>query len=207
MTNPKNPILEIAKIYAQIHPELDANALHKTYIKVAQHWEKEANKFSKPVTFLIIGEATQNLGNYFYNLLAKITPFLTPSHFNCSSKEELIIKLRELDTLIFDLYPLPLPTPYYHKSKVKHSIGYEKYMTEYFKEALDGKVDENTIIVVRYSKLLKRKEWGYFNKFWSNSIKKNSEIKIYYETIAGSFYANSSAIDRVFEINSSQLKK
>ena len=206
MTNPKKPILEIAKIYAQIHPELDANELYNTYMQVAQLWEKEANKFSKRVTFLIIGEATQNLENYFYNMFAKITPFLTPSHFNCSSKSELIIKLKELNALIFDLYPLPLATAYYDKLKVNHP-DYEKYMTEYFKEALDGKVDENTIIVVRYSKLLKRKEWGYFNKFWNNSIKKNSEIKIYYETIAGSFYAKSSAVDAVFKINGSELNK
>ena len=198
MTNPKNPILEIAKIYAQVYPELNENELYKTYIQVAQHWEKEANKFSKPVKFLIIGEATQNLGNYFYNELAKITPFLTPSHFNCSSKDELIIKLMELNALIFDLYPLPLATTYYDKSKVKHSDKYQEYMNEYFKNALLGKVDKDTIIVVRYSKLLKRKEWRYFESFWKEFVSENGcTIKFIY---GNGFFADGNKIEDILMV-------
>ena len=198
MKKPTNPILEIAKIFSQVYPELDANALFKTYIKLAKKWEKQANKFSKPVKFLIIGEATQNLGNYFYNELAKITPFLTPSHFNCISKEELIIKLRELNALIFDLYPLPLATTYYDKSKVKHSDKYQECMNEYFKNALLGKVDKDTIIVVRYSKLLKRKEWRYFESFWKEFVSENGcTIKFIY---GNGFFADGKKIEDIFMV-------
>ena len=196
MKKPTNPILEIAKIFSQIHPELNEDELFKTYIKVAEHWEKQANKFSKPVKFLIIGEATQNLGNYFYNELAKITPFLTPSHFNCSSKDELIIKLMELNALIFDLYPLPLATTYYDKSKVKHSDKYQECMNEYFKNALLGKVDKDTIIVVRYSKLIKRKEWRYFEAFWKEFVSENGcTIKFIY---GNGFFADGKKIEDIF---------
>ena len=164
-TQAKTIIQNISDIYCAKFPELDQQDIIDTSTRVSDIWTSKADEVKGPIKYLIIGEATQNLDNYFYNPNAKTTPFLSPSHFGCSSKSELLQKLEDLNAMVFDLYPLAIETSYYDKKAIAHSPTLEALMKDYFKLHLDGRINHKTEIVVRYAKLYNRNEWGYFKEF------------------------------------------
>lgn len=166
----KKIIQNIAGIYCAKFPELNQQEIVDVSIQVSDVWTTKANKLKEPIKYLIIGEATQNLDNYFYNPSSKTTPFLSPVHFGCSSKLELLQKLEDLNAMVFDLYPLAIATSYYDKRAIAHSITLEGLMKDYFKLHLDGRINHETEIVVRYTKLYKRIEWGYFKDFLKSQL-------------------------------------
>lgn len=161
----KSIIQNIASIYCATFPKLIQHDIINTSLQVSEVWTNTADKMQSPLEYVIIGEATQNLENYFYNSSTKTTPFLTPSHFGCADKKGLLTKLSALKALVFDLYPLAIPTEYYDKKAIPHSVSLEVLMKDYFKTHLHGRINEDTVIVVRYAKLFKRIEWRYFTEF------------------------------------------
>jgi hypothetical protein len=161
----KSIIQNIASIYCATFPKLIQQDIIDISLQVSEIWTNTADKMQSPLEYVIIGEATQNLENYFYNSSTKTTPFLTPSHFGCANKQELLMKLSALKALVFDLYPLAIPTEYYDKKAIPHSVSLEVLMKDYFKTHLHGRINEDTVIVVRYAKLFKRIEWRYFTEF------------------------------------------
>ncbi len=158
-------IQNIASIYCAKFPLLNQQEIVDVSTQVSVTWTTKADEVKGPIKYLIIGEATQNLDNYFYNPNAKTTPFLSPSHFGCSSKSELLQKLEDLNAMVFDLYPLAIATSYYDKKAITHSPLFKGLMMDYFKLHLDGRINQETQIVVRYAKLFNRIEWDYFKEF------------------------------------------
>lgn len=139
--------------------ELDVPAVEAELIQVTQRWEEVMASITKPIKYLIIGEATVNWANYFYNEQAKITSFLNPLHFNKKNKAELIAYFRKEGILVFDLYPLPLPTFIYDNIKFDCSnVLYNEALSEYFSLVINLLNDE-TKVVIRYSKLKYRCEY------------------------------------------------
>lgn len=200
MKNQTKTIIEnITGIYCSVFPDLDSHHTINTSLQVSKIWTINADKTEGPLKYLIIGEATQNLSNYFYNLSAKTTPFLTPSQFRCADKQALLTKLSELKALVFDLYPLAIATEYYDKMAIPHSATLETLMKDYFKTHLNGLINKETVIVVRYAKLLKRNEWRYFNEFLQSQF--GNVLTNPIVSIAGKAnYADKEEIERVFEI-------
>ncbi|MGB6037829.1 MAG: hypothetical protein WBG42_16260 [Cryomorphaceae bacterium] len=187
---------------------LAAVSVEKEYTKIENTWNSIAKTTSHPVKYLIIGEATVSYKNYFYNSSSKQTPFLTPKHFNCKRKVELINLFQKEGVLIFDLYPLPLPTFIY--DNVSFDCMDDEYvglLNEYYQEKLEGLIDKNTTVVLRYIKLEDRSECDIFKKFLieygitvhevSEKLK-SGEIITRALNISGSTYANPSKIKSVF---------
>lgn len=142
--------------------ELDILAVQAEYLQVHQKWLQVIDGIKEPIKYLIIGEATVSWANYFYNEQAKTTSFLNPDHFIKNNKEELIAYFQSEGILVFDLYPLPLPTFIYDNIKFDCSDDiYNLALCEYFnlvKELLNDK----TKVVIRYSKLKDRGEYKLF---------------------------------------------
>lgn len=140
----------------------------------------ETLKKYKSINYIILGEATVNYKNYFYNLSSSQTSFLNPSHFNKNSKSDLMEFLIENGILIFDLYPIPLPTFIYDNIKFDFKDkDYEKYKTilgQHFRPLKD-KIKNNKIeIIIRYSKIEKRPEYAYFIEHFKENIASISNI-------------------------------
>lgn len=133
------------------------NIVIKKWLEVIESFKK------KPINYLIVGEATVSFDNYFYNENSKSTSFLNPSHFKCKNKADLIQFFQENGILVFDLYPLPLPTFIYDKVKFDcENVSYKKALEEYYNMIMKV-IDDNTVIVPRYSKLYNdRGEWNVF---------------------------------------------
>jgi hypothetical protein len=189
---------------------------HKNVMK---SWEKIAVSFTKPVKFLIVGEATVSWDNYFYNSKADTTSFLSPSHFGCKDKKALIQFFGENGILVFDLYPLPLPTFIYDKVAFDcdSEAPYVKALIKYYAESLldKGLINPETVIVSRYAKFYKEKqdendqviknkagkvvleerrfEWGIFMKTIGRDI-------IDFKSIYGGFNADILKVQKVFNI-------
>jgi hypothetical protein len=166
----KTIIQDIAGIYCKKFPELNQQDIEDASTQVSDTWTTKADELKGPIEYLIIGEATQNLDNYFYNPSSKTTPFLSPSHFGCSSKSELLRKLEDLNAMVFDLYPLAIATSYYDKKAIAHSPLLKGLMKDYYKLHLDGRINQETQIVVRYAKLFNRIEWEYFKEFLMSQL-------------------------------------
>jgi hypothetical protein len=155
---------------------LDQDAVIKEYEQVKKVWDEIIKSIETPVNFLIVGEATVNWSNYFYNPEAPTTSFLTPSHFGIDNKKRKANNKTELNDeksklidlftknkiLVFDLYPLPLPTFIYDNIKFDCSMEdqYVIAMGKYYKESLiENKIiNEKTVIVSRYAKFYKEKK-------------------------------------------------
>ena len=175
---------------------LDDIEVSKEYMEVCKDWNNVVNSTIKPINFLIIGEATTCSANYFYKLKANTTSFLDPSHFNKNSKSELIDFFKKEGILVFDLYPLPLPTFIYDNVKFDCTNTQYKMALEKYYEKLDGLITPKTIIVQRYSKLYsekkKRCEWTIF-------MQKIGRPVLNFETIAGKgMQANQEKIKSIF---------
>lgn len=200
---------------------IDNNVLEE-HNKVMKLWKNIADSFTKPVTFLIVGEATVSWDNYFYNSDASTTSFLSPAHFGFESKKnkksksesksksKLIEFFKENNVLVFDLYPLPLPTFIYDSIKFdcEESNEYVVALEEYYKESLltDKIIDANTVIVSRYSKFYKEKthengevsidekrfEWEIFMKAIG---RQNNQ----FESISGRMHADGEKVKKVFK--------
>lgn len=148
---------------------LDEERVLNEYARVEQAWTDIINQAHTPVKFLIIGEATRTYGNYFYNLNSDETSFLRPNQFDCKTKPELIDLFQANGVLVFDLYPLPLPTFIYDNVSFDcNDPEYEKLLIEYYSDKLSGLIDQNTRIVLRYIKLSERPEWKLFINFLEN---------------------------------------
>ena len=134
----------------------------KEHELVSNAWKKSADSFTKPVQFLIVGEATVSWDNYFYNPNANTTSFLSPSHFGCKDKTALIQFFEKNGILVFDLYPLPLPTFIYDKVAFDCHLKdpYLEALIKYYDESLinKGLIDPNTVIISRYAKFYKEKQ-------------------------------------------------
>jgi hypothetical protein len=146
---------------------LENDSVINEFINVEKCWTNRRDIFKKPLKFLIVGEATVSWDNYFYNPESKTTAFLNPYDFGCKTKEELIDVFDRNGILVFDLYPLPLSTFIYDNIKFNcQDDSYSTAMKEYFKEKLTGLIDNQTKIVLRYSKLYSKKkkrcEWTLF---------------------------------------------
>jgi hypothetical protein len=134
----------------------------KEHNKVMDAWKNVIENITKPVDFLIVGEATTSWDNYFYNPAAKTTNFLSPSPFGFESKAELISFFKEKGVLVFDLYPLPLPTFIYDNIKFDCELNspYVNALIKYYEESLLNNkiIDSETVIVSRYAKFYKEKQ-------------------------------------------------
>jgi hypothetical protein len=149
---------------------LDKKAVANEYELVNKEWCKVAAKIVRPVKFLIIGEAPLRYSSYFYNPQSTGTTFLNPEHFNCRNKADLRNYFLNQGILVFDLYPFPLPTFIYDNVQFdSNSLEYRNALTNYYRSKLDGLIDVNTAIVLRYSKLASEKkrrgEWGIFETY------------------------------------------
>jgi|GEM_PF-2411488 len=154
---------------------LDEEGVLNEYEQVEEAWNKRANQLPNPlnqdkplIKYLIIGEATVSYANYFYNPHSPETAFLRARHFNCITKPELINLFQANSVLVFDLYPLPLPTFIYDNVKFDCTDpDYVRLLNEYYEAKLGGRIDKNTKVVLRYIKLWKRCEWKIFVDFFS----------------------------------------
>jgi hypothetical protein len=146
--------------------ELDILAVEAEYLQVQEKWQKVVAGIKVPIKFLIIGEATVSWANYFYNEQSKTTSFLNPWHFDKkTNKTELIAYFQSQGILVFDLYPLPLPTFIYDNIKLDCSDDlYNQALCEYFKLVIEL-LNHETKIVIRYSKLKDRCEFILFSQF------------------------------------------
>lgn len=147
---------------------LDIDAVENEYEKVKSAWNGNLGLINKPIKFVIIGEATVCFDNYFYNPNADTTSFLNPNHFGCKTKPDLINFFNTNGVLVFDLYPLPLPTFIYDNVKFDCKNGeYLAALNNYYSE-LKKLINVNTKIIQRYAKLYsekkKRCEWSVFMK-------------------------------------------
>lgn len=148
-----------------------ANVLAQHQLVMDRWTEIVESLNGQDVRYLIIGEATVSWDNYFYNENANTTSFLTPAHFGCANKAELINLFNENGVLIFDLYPLPLPTFIYDNVVFDVSNdAYRQALSDYY-QLVANLLNNDTVIVPRYSKLYNnRQEW----KVFMNSIGRNS---------------------------------
>jgi hypothetical protein len=189
------------EIINHINQRLDTHNLQLNSDNVlAQHqlvmnrWTEIVESLNgQAVRFLIIGEATVSWGNYFYNEEANTTSFLTPAHFGCANKAGLINLFNENGVLIFDLYPLPLPTFVYDNVTFDTNDSvYKQALVEYY-QLVSRLINEDTVIVPRYSKLYNnRQEWNVF----MNTIGRNSNQ---FESIASqNMGANQDQIATIF---------
>jgi len=178
--------------------------------KVMDAWKNISKSITKPVKFLIVGEATVSWDNYFYNLNANTTTFLSPSQFGCESKAELISFFEKKGVLVFDLYPLPLPTFVYDKVEFDCEVNrpYVEALIKYYKESLlENKfIDNKTVIISRYAKFYKEKvdkknqvvldekrfEWKIFMKAIDREIND-------FKPIYGSYLADADKVRQVFQ--------
>lgn len=148
---------------------LDEQAVIDEYERVDQEWRNVVANIAQPVNFLIIGEAPLRYETYFYNPRSTGVTFLNPAHFNCNTKPDLRNYFLQNGILVFDLYPLPLPTFIYDNVTFDRTdIAYRNALTAYYQAKLGGLTDGNTIFVIRYSKLAsekkKRGEWRIFKE-------------------------------------------
>jgi hypothetical protein len=162
---------------------LDETQVALEFGQIDGTWNVIASQITKPVKYLIIGEATVSYKNYFYNPESAITSFLTPRHFNCGTKGDLIELFQNEGVLVFDLYPLPLPTFIYDNVKFDCSnTTYIDLLNEYFESKLNGLIDKNTKVVLRYIKLMERCEWqllvDYLTRQGVTIIKVDHQITI-----------------------------
>jgi hypothetical protein len=172
--------------------ELDILAVQAEYLQVHHKWLQVVNSIKAPIKYLIIGEATVSWANYFYNEQAKTTSFLNPSHFDKTNKADLIKYFKRRRILVFDLYPLPLPTFIYDNIKFDCSDSlYNQALKEYF-DQVEPFIDDKTKIVIRYTKLEDR---GEFNLFRDIIIHERNKII----TIGGTS-ANESEIRKIFNL-------
>ena len=172
--------------------ELDILAVQAEYLQVQHKWLEAVNSIKVPIKYLIIGEATVSWANYFYNEQAKTTSFLNPSHFYKKNKAELIEYFKKRCILVFDLYPLPLPTFIYDNIKFDCSDSlYHQALQDYF-DQIKPFIDDNTKIVIRYSGLMDRSEFKLFKDIIN--LEKN-KIKI-----IGCMSANVKQIRAMFKI-------
>lgn len=159
---------------------LDEQAVINEYELVQNEWNNVIAEIVQPVNFLIIGEAPLRHDSYFYNPLSPESPFLNPRHFNCNNRAELRNYFLQNGILVFDLYPLSLPTFVYDNVTFDRTdIAYRNALTAYYQAKLGGLIDDNTVVVLRYSKLQARSEWRIFMEafgfdgfegIWSNNI-------------------------------------
>lgn len=207
------PLIEKVKEKLEIHKlTLAESSVEKEYAQVESTWDGIAKTIFQPVKYLIIGEATVSYKNYFYNSSSKQTPFLTPKHFNCSNKNELIELFQEKGVLVFDLYPLPLPTFIYDNVSFDcKDPDYKRLLNEYYESKLKGLIDKNTTVVLRYLKLKERFEWEIFKDFLrkhdvtiqeriKQEVNRNGNKKDIRRplNISGSTYADPAKIKRIF---------
>ena len=186
--------------------------------KVMDAWRNISKSITKPVKFLIVGEATVSWDNYFYNVDANTTSFLSPSQFGCVNKAKLISFFEKKGVLVFDLYPLPLPTFVYDKVEFDCKVDspYVEALIMYYKESLldNNFIDDNTVIISRYAKFYKEKvdkknqvvknkskqvvldekrfEWEIFMKAIDRKIND-------FKPIYGSYSADADKVKQVFQ--------
>ncbi len=141
---------------------LDREKIIREHELVINDWKVIVKNIKNPIKFLIVGEATVSYSNYFYNLKATKTPFLNPADFGCQNKTDLIRCFNSNGILVFDLYPLPLPTFIY--DNVKFDCTNPNYCAELnnYYDSVKSLIDDETKIVLRYKKLEKRCEWSIF---------------------------------------------
>ena len=143
--------------------------------EVEEHLVKRLNEYQS-IKIVLLGEATVNSKNYLLNTNSNITTsFLEPNHFGIETKEELNKFLIDNGIFPFDLYAVPLPTFIYDNIKFKFNTNEENQLyTDHLKEHFDklkSKIGENQVqLIMRYSKLKKRREWKLFIDYFKDNI-------------------------------------
>lgn len=143
--------------------------------EVEEHLVKRLNEYQS-IKIVLLGEATVNSKNYLLNTNSNITTsFLEPNHFGKETKEELNKFLIDNGIFPFDLYAVPLPTFIYDNIKFKFNTNEENQLyTDHLKEHFDklkSKIGENQMqLIMRYSKLKKRREWKLFIDYFKDNI-------------------------------------
>jgi hypothetical protein len=143
--------------------------------EVEEHLVKRLNEYQS-IKIVLLGEATVNSKNYLLNTNSNITTsFLEPNHFGKETKEELNKFLIDNGIFPFDLYAVPLPTFIYDNIKFKFNTNEENQLyTDHLKEHFDklkSKIGENQVqLIMRYSKLKKRREWKLFIDYFKDNI-------------------------------------
>ena len=147
--------------------QLMENEVMEEQALVDAAWKNALLKIKKPVRFVIVGEATTSFDNYIYNPDSPKTSFLFPSLIKCETKNEMLRFFEENGILVFDLYPVPLPTFLYDLLKIGSLRGMEQHLAPHFSKLKEA-IDEETQFVIRYKKLTKRPEWGLFKETFGN---------------------------------------
>lgn len=182
MSNKKEVISLLNEKLIENNVQLLEDRVLLEWEKVQSHLIKRLNQYTK-IDVILLGEATVNAENYLLNTESEITTsFLEPRHFGVNSKQELNDFLIERNIFVFDLYAIPLPTWIYDnitfkfKDKNKDCF-YINHLEEHFSQ-LKKKIGETPIkLVLRYTKLTKRREWIMFKDYFKSNLQKNNFVK------------------------------
>ena len=186
MTNKKELISILNDKLSENNVQLIEDKVLSEWTKVQSHFEKRLKQYNE-IDIILLGEATVNAENYLLNTENQITTsFLEPKHFGMTTKQELNEFLIKNKIFVFDLYAIPLATLIYDnitfkfKDKNKDDL-YIQHLEEHFSK-LKNKLSDNPVkLVLRYTKLTKRREWIIFKDYFKNNFqeikgKKDSDI-------------------------------
>ena len=153
---------------------LEENIL-KEWVTVEGYFNKRLEKYTS-IKIVLLGEATVNAKNYLLNQDSVITTsFLEPNHFGQETKQELNQFLIENGILPFDLYAVPLPTFIYDNIKFKFNDEktdklYIEHLHKHFFTLKQKIVPNQVKLIMRYTKLKKRREWKLFKEYFADSF-------------------------------------
>lgn len=166
----KHIINHINSILNKFHFQFDSEVLNQEYFNIKVSFEENLAKVKEkgPIKFVIIAEAPLSSSQYFYNSQSCSTSFLNPAYFNCENHKALREYFVENGIVVFDLYPIPLPTFIYDNVKFNcKEIDYSDSLVDYY-NAFKKEINDETKFILRYSKLKsykkKRCEWDLFLK-------------------------------------------
>jgi len=175
MMTKENTIKLLNKKLGENNIKLLEQKILNEWNEVEEHFVKRLNEYQS-IKIVLLGEATVNSKNYLLNTNSNITTsFLEPNHFGKETKEELNKFLIDNGIFPFDLYAVPLPTFIYDNIKFKFNTNEENQLyTDHLKEHFDklkSKIGENQVqLIMRYSKLKKRREWKLFIDYFKDNI-------------------------------------
>jgi hypothetical protein len=186
MTDKEKVISLLSDKLSEKNIQLIEDKVFLEWTKVQTHFENRLKEY-KAIDIVLLGEATVNAENYLLNTENQVTTsFLEPKHFGMTTKIELNEFLIKNKIFAFDLYAIPLATLIYDnitftfKDKNKDDL-YIQHLNEHFSQ-LKNKLGDNSVkLVLRYTKLTKRREWIIFKNYFANNFrqsygKKDSDI-------------------------------
>ena len=186
MTNKKELISILNDKLSENNVQLIEDKVLSEWTTVQSHFEKRLEQYNA-IDIILLGEATVNAENYLLNTENQnTTSFLEPKHFGMTTKQELNDFLINNKIFVFDLYAIPLATLIYDnitftfKDKNKDNL-YIQHLNEHFSQLKNKLGDKSVKLVLRYTKLTKRREWKIFKNYFANNFrqsygKKDSDI-------------------------------